>query len=120
MTQDAPFIVRQGPGWLAELLYQPPGWVLGVVILAIFAVGLILVDRIMQQGVEREQALMMFQNVLVIVFCGGVTKLLTERASYPYIVDVGVGVAVGFVAAVGVRLLADRTLPEELPSPVDN
>lgn len=111
VVQDGvPIYVEQGPGWLAELLYSPPAHldlVIGLVILA----GLVFfVHQLIERGVDVEEFEAMVQNVLSLVFCGGLTWWLVQHADFPYVLDVSVGVSVGFVLALLGRLIAERVI----------
>jgi len=109
MIEDS-LVVEQGPRWLAEVLYQAPRWMLGVLILATGAGGVGLMLRVDRSGIGRDQLLAMVQNVCALSFCGGVTVLLRDVAELPYVLDVGAGVAVGYVLALLVRLGVDHDL----------
>jgi len=110
-TQDGvPVIVEQGPRWLAGLLYNPPGWLPPLLVLAILLGSVWVAYQLAERGLERDDTLAMIQNVLTVAACGGVTVLLVRHAQFSYLVDVVVGTVAGFALAVCGRLLADRLL----------
>jgi hypothetical protein len=95
-------VVEQGPAWLAGYLYGPPEWLrvglwlalLGLVGLTVY--GAHRIDDPDQWVAIAEES---SHAVLQIICVATVTYLAVNFATYPYLVDVGIGVIGGWTLA---------------------
>jgi len=88
--------VSQGPDWIARLLVESPGWIIGVVVAVTAGCLIIAGVSYRRHGIDpqtmREQA-----EIGIIVICiAASTQLLVGSERLPYVLDVVGGVAIGF------------------------
>jgi hypothetical protein len=96
-------IVKQGPEWLANLLYGGPAWLQPVLLVAVVLLLAAVVIGLMRVGPDPRLLSEMVSNVVVVATCGVGTFLLVTYGTFPYWVDVSGGVVLGAVVAVTVQ-----------------
>lgn len=91
---------EQGPGWLIEILSNPPTWLLGVMVaIAVATVGLSVLSYQRNEGLDQEVLEEMGEIgtiVLSIVICSNIWIQAFETG---YVVTVLGGTTVGFAVA---------------------
>jgi len=94
-----PVVVEQGPRWLADLLFAPPGWVQAslVAVAAFVTVGAIYaLTRVdISPAVLREVA----SNLLLAGCIGLATQVSVSLLAVGYFFDVAIGVSGGLAVA---------------------
>lgn len=103
----ADYCVRQGPEWLAGLLVDPPGWLLGAVgVVAVGAIGLVAYTDA-QLGLTQADYRQMLASAVLVGSCGAGALLFKQLGWFPYLVDVfggwGLGAVVGLALAKRIR-----------------
>jgi len=96
--------VQQGPAWLVDALYNPPGWLvvgLGLTVLVSVAVAFVSLYRSDWELRDDAQAEML-GNAAIIEGVLVATVLFVWYADYPYVVDA----AGGFLTGTGVAYLS--------------
>lgn len=91
--------IAQGPQWLADLLVDPPLWVLGVLVgltvVCLGFAGVALRRHGLNDDILREQG----EVLIIVLSIVAVTQMLTSNAELPYLADVAGGTVGGFAIA---------------------
>lgn len=105
----APVQVEQGPRWLVELAYNPPGW-LDVALVAAIVVVLVLVTiSVKRNGISHEARRDALRNLTTVAGAAMLTMLVMSVADFRYGIDVLVGGLGGSMLGMGVfEYLATR------------
>lgn len=97
-----PVTIQQGPVWLATLLYSPPQWLYTLTWAVLVAVLALVIYGLYK--IEYDEVLVneFVANSSYIIGMGVATWGMNTIFGFPYLVDVGVGIALGWVLAHGV------------------
>lgn len=96
---EPPIIVRQGPQWLADLLFNPPDWLYASVVLGTLAVAGLLAWAGARVDWTPTLVSEIVGNGLTVACIGGVTWLLVRSGTFGYVFDVVGGITVGYCVA---------------------
>jgi hypothetical protein len=107
--------VEQGPRWLADLLYNPPLWAQRALPLLVGVVGVVALLALWRVGLPEDVWPEIAEN-LAIAGCVALTTTLLTHLPGGFLLDVGVGLVVGYsVAVIGVRrVVVPRVWPNQV------
>ena len=98
-----PVYVEHGPEWLADLLYFPPWWLKPFLFVIVVVVIVLAAWGYHRHGAPVEVRLQMLENGLLVGTIALAAYILTEYASFPYVLDVLGSVIIGWVVLAALR-----------------
>jgi len=110
--------VTQGPDWLARLYLCPPPWLNPALAALAAAVAIVVLYRLRERGwtvepdTQREMLVIAWTVVGVLL----ATLAMARWAGQPYLVDVGVGLVVGWGGVQAVQAALARVGPDGWPA----
>jgi hypothetical protein len=120
--ESVPVVVKQGPPWLVDLYLTPPPWLNPLLKTVAIVVAAVVAYRLYQRGWEIDLATQREMQLTVATIVGVISGVLAmvNYTAQPYMVDVGVGFAAGYGAALAPqsRLVPVRW-PQVLQDPAD-
>lgn len=108
-----PAVVREGPAWLAGLLYGPPWWVVWALGAVLGLVGLVVLYQSRHVDGPAQWASLArtsTERVALVICIAAVTMLSSDYAGLPYLGDVAVGLAGGYALGTAIGPAAGRAV----------
>lgn len=112
-SRDVLVAVKQGPEWLAALLFNPPELLLPFLAAAVCLLGAGALWKLRQYGIDADTVEGIGFNLAIIGCVAGAVLGLRSWAAFSYAVDAGGGFVIGMVAAWGLRRWLIRPLVAE-------
>lgn len=103
-VNDGDVVIEQGPEWLVELGYGDPGWLPGVLVLAMLAVVAIAGVAYRRNGIGTEVAREMSEIGAIVMAIWLCTTAFVQLFAFAYVVDVIAGTGLGFLGGKGFAL----------------